>query len=100
MPDLETIFRNFGAAVCRDQQLAERLRYLLAPFTFDGSECHRVINAELRGPENEIAASNIRHANVSQYQGTVPVDAVVETVLKFAENEDSSESTQFAHERE
>ena len=77
------------------------MRRILAPFTFDGSECHRVIDAELRGsPENEFAASNIRHANVSQYQGTVPVDAVVETVLKFAENEDSSESTQFAHERE
>jgi hypothetical protein len=87
MPEFKTIFQNYGAAVCRDQQLAERLRYLLEPFTFDGSEIHRVINAELRGPENEIAASNIRHANVSQYQGTVPVDAVIEVVGKWLESE-------------
>jgi hypothetical protein len=80
--------------------ITEKIISALKRVTFDGTECHGVINAELRGPENEVAASNIRHVNVSQYQGTVPVDAVVETVLKFAENEDSSESTQFAHERE
>jgi hypothetical protein len=96
---LAAIFQNYGATISRDQ-LAERLRLALAPFTFNGTEVHNTINSELRGPESEIAASAIRHANVSRYQGTVPVDAVVETVLKFAENEDSSESTQFAHERE
>jgi hypothetical protein len=80
--------------------IIEKLIAALERFTFDGTECHRVIDAELKNHEDEIAASAIRHANVSQYQGTVPIDAVVETVLKFAENEDSSESTQFAHERE
>jgi hypothetical protein len=66
---------NSAAALCRDQ-FAEKLRRALAPFCFDGTECHGVINAELRGPENEPAASNIRHANVSQYRDTIPRDAV------------------------
>jgi hypothetical protein len=84
MSEFKTIFQNFGAAICRDQ-FAEKLRRLLEPFCFDGTECHGVINAELRGPENEIAASNIRHVNVSQYRDTVLVDAVVEVVGKAVE---------------
>ena len=43
----------------------------------------RAINAELRGSENEIAASNLRHATTSQYRDTVPVDAVIEIVSKL-----------------
>jgi hypothetical protein len=74
MCEFKTILQNYGATVCRDQ-LAERLRRLLKPYRFDGTECHSVINAELRGPENEIAASAIRHVNVSQYHDTVPIDA-------------------------
>jgi hypothetical protein len=86
MSEFKTIFRNYSAAICRDQ-LAEKLRRALEPFCFDGTECHGVINAELRGPENEIAASNIRHVKVSQYRDTVPLDAVIEIALKFAEDE-------------
>jgi hypothetical protein len=66
--------------------LAERLRRVLAPFTFDGTEVHNTINSELRNPEDEIAASNIRHVNVSQYRDTVPVDAVIEVVGKWLED--------------
>ena len=72
--------------VCRDE-LAEKLRCLLERLAFDGTECHGVINAELRGPENEVAASNIRHVNVSQYQGTAPIDLVIEVVGKWLEDE-------------
>ena len=72
--------------VCRDE-LAEKLRCLLERFAFDGTECHGVTNAELRGPENEVAASNIRHVNVSQYQDTAPIDAVIEVVGKWLEDE-------------
>jgi hypothetical protein len=79
-------FQNFSAADCGDQ-LAEKLRRLLEPFCFDGTECHSVINAELRGPENEVAASNIRHVNVSQYQDTAPIDVVIEVVGKWLEDE-------------
>jgi hypothetical protein len=71
-------FRKFGAAVCRDQLTAK-----LRQFCFDGTECHRVVNAELQGPEHEIAASNIRHANLSQYRDTIPINAVIEIVGKF-----------------
>ena len=68
-------------------QFAEKLRCLLEPFCFDGTECHSVINAELRSPENEVAASNIRHVNVSQYQDTAPIDVVIEVVGKWLEDE-------------
>jgi hypothetical protein len=84
MCNSETIFEKYNRAICRDLR-AEKLRRILAPFTFDGTECHRVINAELRDPENEPAASNIRHATVSQYRDTVPVDAVIEVVGKAVE---------------
>jgi hypothetical protein len=53
-------FRTFGAAMCRDQEFAQRLLGALEPFTFDGTEIHRVIDAELRGPENEIENSRNR----------------------------------------
>jgi hypothetical protein len=93
-------FQKFSAAVCRDQ-LAEKLRRALKPVTFDGSECHRVINSELQGVENEITASNLRHATTSQYHDTVPVDAVIEVVGKWLESESPFErAPQFTHARE
>jgi hypothetical protein len=51
-------FRNFGDAVCQGPRRAEELRRILAPFTFDGTECHAVVNIELPGLEYEITASN------------------------------------------
>jgi hypothetical protein len=57
-------------------QLAEKLRQ----FCFDGTECHRVVNAELQGSEHEAAASAIRHKVLSQYHDTIPIDAVIEIV--------------------
>jgi hypothetical protein len=86
-------FQNFSAADCGDQ-LAEKLRRLLQPFCFHGTECHGVINAELRGPENEVAASNIRHVIVSQYQGTAPIDVVIEVVGKWLEDGEHSVKTE------
>jgi hypothetical protein len=65
--------------------ITEKLFRALAPFLFDGSECFRTINAELRGPENEIAASNVRHAVLSQYRNTIPADVVIEVVLALRE---------------
>jgi hypothetical protein len=85
MPDFKTIFQDYGRTVCRDQCTA-KLRRALEPFCFDGTECHRVVNAELRGPENEIAASNIRHANLAQYRDTIPIDAVIEIVGKLLDD--------------
>jgi hypothetical protein len=78
-------FRNFGRAVCHDQ-LLEKLRLALLPHTLDGTECHRTINTELRGVENEIAASNIRHANVTQYRGCVSLGAAIEVIGKMIED--------------
>jgi hypothetical protein len=86
MPEFKTIFRNYSAAICRDQRRVEELRRALEPFCFDGSECDHVINAELRGLENEIAASAIRHSVLSQYRDTIPRDAVLELVLRLREN--------------
>jgi hypothetical protein len=79
---MNKFFRNYGAAICRDQFAAKLLR-ALEPFCFDGTELHRVIDSELRGPENEIAASNLRHASTSQYGGCIPADAIVEVVGKL-----------------
>jgi hypothetical protein len=78
-------FRKFGAAICRDQP-GEKLRLALAPYTFDGSECFSVINSELRGRENETARSNIRHAVLSQYRDVATIDVVVEVVGKLHED--------------
>jgi hypothetical protein len=79
MSNLARILQNYGAVISRDQR-REKLLRALQPFLFDGTECHRVVNAELRGPENEITASNIRHAIVSQYCNCVPIDCVVEVI--------------------
>ena len=71
--------------VCRDE-LAEKLRCLLERLAFDGTECHRVIDAELRGAEHEVAASAIRHKVLSQYHDTIPIDAVKEIVGKLLDD--------------
>jgi hypothetical protein len=77
-------FQNFSAAVCKDQA-TEKLRRALAPVTFDGSEILHVVD-QLRGLENEIVASAIRHAILSQYRDTIPADAVVEIVGRLLES--------------
>jgi hypothetical protein len=77
--------QNFSAAICRDQRVAKLLR-TLAPFVFDGSETFRTINAELRNPEDETVASAIRHAVLSQYRDTVPIDAAIEIVGRLLED--------------
>jgi hypothetical protein len=86
MPNLAKILQNYQAGIGKDQRL-EKLHRALERFSFDGTELHCTINAELRGPENEIAASNIRHAVLSQYRDTIPRDAVIEVVDKFLEDE-------------
>jgi hypothetical protein len=86
MPEFKTIFQNYSAAICRDQHRVEALRRALEPFCFDGTELFHVIDAELRGLESEIAASNIRHAIRAQYRDCIPRDAVLELVLKLAED--------------
>ena len=86
MSDSKTIFQDYGRAVCRDQRVAKLLA-AFKPFLFDGSECFRTINAELPGPENEIAASNIRHANLAQYRDCIPADVVLEIVTKLLDEE-------------
>jgi hypothetical protein len=65
--------------------ITDKIISALERVTFDGSECHAVVNTELKNPEHEIAASNIRHAILSQYRDTVPVDVVIEIVLKLAD---------------
>ena len=75
---LAAIFQTYGEKLCTDL-----LREQLRQFTFDGSECHAVVNTELKNPEHAIAASNIRHAILSQYRDTVPVDVVIEIVSKL-----------------
>jgi hypothetical protein len=82
---MDDIFKKYGAAICRDQ-LDEKLRRALAPFTFDGTENHHIIGAELRGLEFEISASNIRHANVAQFGGCVPLDATINVLAKMIED--------------
>ena len=77
MSNINPIFQNYNAALCRGLY-AEKLHRALAQFTFDGTELHRVIDRELRGPENEIVASNLKHAAKAQYQGTIPIDAAIE----------------------
>jgi hypothetical protein len=83
MSNLARILQNYSAAICRDQRRVEELRRALEPFLFDGSECFRTINAELSGPEHEIAASNIRHANLAQFCGCAPIDIILEVVGKL-----------------
>jgi hypothetical protein len=63
--------------------IPEWLLRRLTKHSFDGSEVHGVVERELRGPENEIAASAIRHAIVAQYRETIPVDAVVEIIAEL-----------------
>jgi hypothetical protein len=87
MNNLARILQNYSAGISRDQRVAKLLR-ALEPFCFDGTECHHVINAELRGLENELVASNLRHANVSQYRDCAPLDAVINVVLTLQENGD------------
>ena len=82
MGNLAKILQNYQAGISKDQRL-EKLYRALAPYLFDGSECSRTINAELPGPENEIAASNIRHANLAQFCDCVPVDIILEVVGKL-----------------
>jgi hypothetical protein len=79
-------FRAFGGAICRDQQRAEALRAALERFAFDGTECHTVVDAELRGLELELARAAIRHIIVATYRGTVPIDAAIELVLLLRES--------------
>jgi hypothetical protein len=78
------MFQKYNEQVMRSA-IEARLRRELARFAFDGTETHNVINAELRGLEHEIAASNIRHANVSQFRDTVPVDIAIEIFLTHLE---------------
>jgi hypothetical protein len=75
---------KFAAKMARGSH-EEKLLHALAPYTFDGTEIHRVVDLELRGLELEIAASNIRHAIVSQYRQTVPLEVVIEIVATLAE---------------
>ena len=84
MNDLARILQNFGTGISRDRR-REKLLRALAPYAFDGTETHRIVDLELRGLENQIAASNIRHANVSQYRDCVPVDAAVEVIAELLE---------------
>jgi hypothetical protein len=70
----------------RNDLRAEQLRRALEPYLFDGTEAHRVIDAELRGLEHEIAASAIRHAVLSQFRNTIPFDVVIEIVGKLFED--------------
>jgi uncharacterized membrane protein len=72
-------FQEYNRQICRHAR-DERLLRLLAQCTFDGAELHRVVDRELRGPENEIAAANLKHAIVSQYHDTIPLDAAIEII--------------------
>ena len=78
MSDLGQLFKDYGAGISRDQRLEKLLR-ALEPFLFDGSEIHHVID-QLRGPENEIVASAIRHAALAQYHDCAPIDIILEVV--------------------
>jgi hypothetical protein len=82
---LATIFRNYGAAIGKDQHRVEALRRILARFTFDGTECHRIIDSELRGLENELTASAIKHKIQSQFHDCIPIDAVLMALLETGE---------------
>jgi hypothetical protein len=79
------VFQKYAEQMERDQHLARLLR-AIARYAFDGTELHRTVNAELHGLENEITASNLRHAIKAQYRDTVPLDAVIEIVGKLLEN--------------
>jgi hypothetical protein len=77
------VARNLVTAL--NTQLVEKLRRALEPFTFDGTEIFRTIDIELPGPENEIAAANLRHAALAQYRDCIPRDAVLEVVCRAVE---------------
>jgi hypothetical protein len=62
------------------------LRRALERCTFDGTECHGVVDAELRGLELELAASAIKHSVLSQFRGCVPLDYAIEVVLALLDN--------------
>ena len=81
MSDLGQLFKDYGAGISRDQRLEKLLR-ALEPFLFDGSEIHHVID-QLRGPENEIVASAIRHAALAQYHDCAPIDIILEVVARL-----------------
>jgi hypothetical protein len=80
-------FQKYAGQIERDQRMARLLR-AMTRYAFDGTETDRVINAELRGLENEIAASAIRHAVVSQFRNTIPLDAVIEIAMALLETEE------------
>jgi hypothetical protein len=73
-------FQEYNRQICRHAR-DERLLRVLARYAFDGTELHAVVDRELRDPENETAAANLKHAIVSQYRDTIPLDAVIEIVV-------------------
>jgi hypothetical protein len=64
----------------------ERLLRVLTRCAFDGTELHRVVEHELWGLENEIAAANLKHAIRAQYQGTIPLDAAIAIVAELLDD--------------
>jgi hypothetical protein len=65
---------------------SEKLRGALEPFCFDGTECHSVVSAELRGLENTLAATKIKDAVQARYFSSISIDTAVEQVLTLIEN--------------
>jgi hypothetical protein len=81
------VFQEYNRQICRHAR-DERLLRVLAQCTFDGTELHRVVDRELRGPENEIAAANLKHAIRAQYRDTIPIDAAIEIIAGLLDKEE------------
>jgi hypothetical protein len=78
------VFQKYAEQSERDQRLARLLR-AITRHAFDGTELHGVVNASLPGLENELIASNLRHAILAQYRDTVPLDVVIVALLETEE---------------
>jgi hypothetical protein len=63
--------------------MSRETRKALAPYCFDGTEVHPVVDQELRGLENQATAQKIKRAIEARYRNTVLLDTVVEQIGEF-----------------
>jgi hypothetical protein len=80
MGKIETIFQNYGAAICRDQ-LEERLRRT----AHDGTELFYLLD-RITTPENVSAIKEIKRALQKTYAGNLSCDAAREIAGKWFED--------------
>jgi len=80
MGKIETIFQNYGAAICRDQ-LEERLRRA----SHDGTELFYLLD-RITNPENASVIAEIKRALQNTYGSSLSRDVVLEIVGRLLED--------------